>query len=220
MNIAEKPKIVLLGMMSKIPVAGNIWLVVQYLVGFRRLGYDVYYVEDSARWIYDPRLNDLSPDPTANLAAIVPTIEAHGFAGKWAFRTAGDLSFLLRRETSEQKRLSKAALETLAMIAYHQPITRAELEEMRGVSVRTMSVSCVSRRLCANRRPMTGRSTSNRNGQGCRRSWQAYPPTAGRSLQKRAGIISSSINRTWSSKPSWKWPGSTPVLLSIHDYPQ
>src|SRR5437762_12320536 len=45
MNIAHKKKIVLLGMMSKMPVAGNIWLVMQYLIGFQRLGYDVYYVE-------------------------------------------------------------------------------------------------------------------------------------------------------------------------------
>ena len=43
------------------------------------------------------------------------------------FRTAGDLGFLLRQEASEQKRLSRAALETLAIIAYHQPVTRAEI---------------------------------------------------------------------------------------------
>ena len=56
-------------------------------------------------------------------------------ANKWAFRTAEDLSFLLRREAVEQKRLSKAALETIAIIAYHQPVTRAEIEEIRGVSI-------------------------------------------------------------------------------------
>ena len=54
--------------------------------------------------------------------------------GKWSFRTAGDLSFLLSRESVEQRRLSRAALETLAIIAYHQPVTRAEIEEIRGVS--------------------------------------------------------------------------------------
>jgi segregation and condensation protein B len=53
--------------------------------------------------------------------------------GKWTFRTAGDLSFLLAREAVEQKRLSRAALETLAIIAYHQPVTRADIEEIRGV---------------------------------------------------------------------------------------
>jgi len=55
-------------------------------------------------------------------------------AGKWAFRTADDLSFLLERQAVEQRRLSRAALETLAIIAYHQPVTRAEIEEIRGVS--------------------------------------------------------------------------------------
>ncbi len=56
-------------------------------------------------------------------------------ADMWMFRTAEDLSFLLRREATAQKRLSKAALETIAIIAYHQPVTRAEIEEIRGVSI-------------------------------------------------------------------------------------
>jgi segregation and condensation protein B len=56
-------------------------------------------------------------------------------AGKWAFRTAADLSFLLRRDAVEQRRLSRAALETLAIIAYHQPVTRADIEEVRGVAI-------------------------------------------------------------------------------------
>ena len=55
-------------------------------------------------------------------------------AGKWAFRTAEDLSYLLERNVTEERRLSKAALETLAIVAYHQPCTRAEIEEVRGVS--------------------------------------------------------------------------------------
>lgn len=53
----------------------------------------------------------------------------------WAFRTAGDLSFLMQKETVETRKLSRAAIETLAIIAYHQPVTRAEIEEIRGVSV-------------------------------------------------------------------------------------
>lgn len=53
---------------------------------------------------------------------------------KWAFRTAEDLGFLLRREEQESKTLSRAALETLSIIAYHQPATRAEVEEVRGVA--------------------------------------------------------------------------------------
>jgi segregation and condensation protein B len=51
----------------------------------------------------------------------------------WAFRTAPDLSFLLNRDQVQQKKLSRAALEVLAIIAYHQPVTRAEMEDIRGV---------------------------------------------------------------------------------------
>ena len=53
----------------------------------------------------------------------------------WAMRTAPDLGFLMTRETVETRKLSRAAIETLAIIAYHQPVTRAEIEEIRGVSV-------------------------------------------------------------------------------------
>ncbi len=53
---------------------------------------------------------------------------------EWAFRTAEDLAFLLRREDEQTRPLSRASLETLAIIAYHQPVTRAEIEEIRGVS--------------------------------------------------------------------------------------
>lgn len=55
-------------------------------------------------------------------------------AGKWAFRTAPDLATLLVREQPEQRKLSRAAMETLAILAYHQPVTRAEIESIRGVS--------------------------------------------------------------------------------------
>lgn len=53
----------------------------------------------------------------------------------WAIRTAPDLGFLMQKETVETRKLSRAAVETLAIIAYHQPATRAEIEEIRGVSV-------------------------------------------------------------------------------------
>jgi segregation and condensation protein B len=58
-------------------------------------------------------------------------------AEKWQFRTAADLAFLLRKEKPEQKKLSRAAIETLAIIAYHQPVTRAEIEDIRGVATAT-----------------------------------------------------------------------------------
>ena len=55
-------------------------------------------------------------------------------AGKWCYRTAEDLGYLLERHALEERRLSRAALETLSIIAYHQPVTRAEIEEIRGVT--------------------------------------------------------------------------------------
>jgi segregation and condensation protein B len=54
-------------------------------------------------------------------------------ANKWTFRTAGDLAWLMSRESTETRKLSRAAIEVLAIVAYHQPVTRAEIEEIRGV---------------------------------------------------------------------------------------
>jgi segregation and condensation protein B len=62
-------------------------------------------------------------------------VELVPVGGAWAFRTAADLGFLMSREVVETKKLSRAAIETLAIVAYHQPVTRAEIEEIRGVSV-------------------------------------------------------------------------------------
>ncbi len=79
-------------------------------------GVDVLAVAKELQRIYQPR--------GVNLVCV---------AGKWQFRTASDLAFLLRKERPEQRRLSRAAIETLAIIAYHQPVTRAEIEDIRGV---------------------------------------------------------------------------------------
>jgi segregation and condensation protein B len=56
-------------------------------------------------------------------------------AGRWMFRTAPDMAWLLAREEQDKRKLSRAAIETLAIIAYHQPVTRADVEEIRGVAV-------------------------------------------------------------------------------------
>ncbi|KAB2849134.1 MAG: SMC-Scp complex subunit ScpB [Hyphomicrobiaceae bacterium] len=81
---------------------------------------------------------DSSDDVAALLGALARTYSGRGVnlvrvAGKWQFRTADDLSHLLEKYAVEERRLSKAALETLSIIAYHQPVTRAEIEEIRGV---------------------------------------------------------------------------------------
>ncbi|WP_074257649.1 SMC-Scp complex subunit ScpB [Vannielia litorea] len=62
-------------------------------------------------------------------------VELRRVGDAWAMRTAADLGFLMQKETVEVRKLSRAAIETLAIVAYHQPVTRAEIEEIRGVSV-------------------------------------------------------------------------------------
>src|ERR1051326_1369601 len=80
-----KGKIIVFGILFWYPLAGVTYQFLHYLLGLRKLGYDVYYIEDSGRWIYDPKLNEFSPDVTGNLESVVPVLEAHGLAGRWAF---------------------------------------------------------------------------------------------------------------------------------------
>ena len=79
-------------------------------------------------------------DPAEALAHLRKRYEGRGVrvmkvGDAWAIRTVADLGFLMQKETVETRKLSRAAIETLAIIAYHQPATRAEIEEIRGVSV-------------------------------------------------------------------------------------
>ncbi|MBC2885011.1 SMC-Scp complex subunit ScpB [Ochrobactrum sp. CM-21-5] len=80
----------------------------------------------------------VSADVSSVLQHLRKIYEARGVhlvqvGNAWAFRTAPDLAFLMNREAVQQRKLSRAAMEVLAIIAYHQPVTRAELEEIRGV---------------------------------------------------------------------------------------
>jgi hypothetical protein len=81
-----KGKIIVFGIIFWYPLAGVTYQFLHYLIGLRRLGYDPYYVEDSGRWIYNPETFLFSPDASANIRAVAPILEAHGFAGRWAFR--------------------------------------------------------------------------------------------------------------------------------------
>jgi segregation and condensation protein B len=79
-------------------------------------------------------------DPAAALAHLRRRYEGRGVhlvkvANAWALRTAPDLGHLMQKESVETRKLSRAAIETLAIVAYHQPVTRAEIEEIRGVAV-------------------------------------------------------------------------------------
>src|ERR1700746_3286823 len=95
-------------------------------------------------------------------------------ANKWTFRTAGDLAWLMTRESTETRRLSRAAIEVLAIIAYHQPVTRAEIEEIRGVvtSKGTLDVLLEPAWIRPRGRPRrrAGRSPSERPRASCRSS--------------------------------------------------
>src|SRR6185503_3506729 len=86
MPTAPKGKIIVFGILFFYPLAGVTYQFLHYLIALRRLGYDPYYVEDSARWIYDPRLNDMSPDVTGNLEMALPALKAHGLENRWCFR--------------------------------------------------------------------------------------------------------------------------------------
>jgi len=86
MPASSKGKIIVFGILFYYPLAGVTYQFLHYLLGLRRLGYDPYYVEDSARWIYDPRLNDMSPDATGNIQMVLPALQAHGLADRWCFR--------------------------------------------------------------------------------------------------------------------------------------
>ncbi len=108
------------------------------------------------------------------LAALAAEYEGRGVnlvraGASWAFRTAPDLTGQLNREIEVQRRLSRAAVETLAIIAYHQPITRAEIEDIRGVSVSKGTVDVLleagwvkpGRRRETPGRPLTWRTTDD-----------------------------------------------------------
>jgi segregation and condensation protein B len=79
-------------------------------------------------------------DVAAGLGALQARYEGRGVnlvevAGRWRFQTAADLAWLMTEERAEPRKLSRAAQETLAIVAYHQPVTRAEIEAVRGVQV-------------------------------------------------------------------------------------
>jgi segregation and condensation protein B len=79
-------------------------------------------------------------DVGAALAELAERYQGHGIelverGGRWHFQTAADLAHLLRRTREEPRRLSRAATETLAIIAYHEPVSRAEIEAIRGVQI-------------------------------------------------------------------------------------
>ena len=90
-------------------------------------------------------------DPAEALVYLKKRYEGRGVnlvrvGDAYAFRTAPDLGHLMQKETAEQRKLSRAAIETLAIVAYHQPVTRAEIEEIRGVAVNANVIKTLEER--------------------------------------------------------------------------
>ena len=88
MNVSRKKKIVFLGMMSRYPVGGAVWGALHYLIGFQRLGYDVYYVEDTGEWPLDLDRNEISADPRYTVDYLARVMTWGAFEDRWAYRVA------------------------------------------------------------------------------------------------------------------------------------
>jgi hypothetical protein len=87
-TIGQQPTLIVLGMMGRTPFAGVAWQALHYLEGFRRLGYDVYYVEDTGEWPYDPVQNCITADCSYTVNYIDRLVAWCGLLGKWAYRAA------------------------------------------------------------------------------------------------------------------------------------
>lgn len=119
----SKGKVIVFGILFWYPLAGVTYQFLHYLIGLRRLGYDPYYIEDSSRWVYDPGLNDLAPDPTGNLNRVIPVLKAHGFGDRWAFRgryTGGQCYGLQENEIAALYREADAFLNVTGSQEIHE----------------------------------------------------------------------------------------------------
>jgi len=128
-----------MGMNDNAPEAGDDPAALLHLAEAVRMAEAIVFA--SAEPVSDRQLAMRLPQGT-DIAAVMRELQAAylprgvnlmRIGDGWAFRTAPDLSFLMSRDAVQQKKLSRAALEVLAIIAYHQPVTRAEIEEVRGV---------------------------------------------------------------------------------------
>ncbi len=86
--MGELRRVVILGGMAQMPFAGIAWQVLHYLEGFRRLGHEVFYVEDTGAWPYDPENDTVSEDAGPGVRRLQAVMQRHGFGGAWAYRDA------------------------------------------------------------------------------------------------------------------------------------
>ncbi|HWO40703.1 MAG TPA: hypothetical protein VNO43_02750, partial [Candidatus Eisenbacteria bacterium] len=86
-------RLIVLGIMGRTPLAGVAWQVLHYLEGFRRLGFDVYYLEDTQAWPYDPERNTVSEDCSYAVRHIESLMSWCGLRDRWSYRSAQGRSF-------------------------------------------------------------------------------------------------------------------------------
>ena len=79
-------RVVVFGLMFQLPFAGIVAQFLHYMVGMRQLGWDVWYVEDTLSWPYDPVRRSLSADPSASVARVARELDRHGFGERWVYR--------------------------------------------------------------------------------------------------------------------------------------
>lgn len=85
-QMGARPRLVVLGILGQMPLAGVIWQVLHYLEGFRRLDFDVYYVEDTGNWPYDPEQNTVTDNCAYAVNLIGQLMSAYGWSDRWAYR--------------------------------------------------------------------------------------------------------------------------------------
>ncbi len=85
-QLGVRPRLVILGILGEIPLAGVVWQVLHYIEGFRRLGFDVYYIEDTGNWPYDPDQNTITGDCAYAVNLIGQVMAAYGWSDRWAYR--------------------------------------------------------------------------------------------------------------------------------------
>ncbi len=129
-----KGRIIISGILFWYPLAGVTYQFLHYLIGLRRLGYDVYYIEDSARWVYDPVKAELSPDAGRNVASVAPILEAYGFSDRWAFRGRYEGGNCYGMTETEIRRIYKEA-DALINVTGGQELHDEQIGHMRLIYV-------------------------------------------------------------------------------------
>jgi hypothetical protein len=125
--VTNRRSIIVLGAMSEMPVAGVVWQVLHYLEGLRRLGHDVFYIEDTGAWPYDPELDTITDDPTPAAGWLKRIMEDGGFGGHWAYVSAAQADKVWGMTPEEMHELLQHA-DALINLSGHTVLKEAHLQ--------------------------------------------------------------------------------------------